>query len=207
MKPFSPLWGINPKTGEPYTHSERLFFLRSRTNLSVDVNEKDVEWLLTLAEAWELDPVKREIYLLPVGGKAIIHVGYQVYIQRTIHLCDWWSSEVWSSAGNPNPTSDTFPHVRPVDPRFLKDAAYLQSCYCIIQIKRKDASKEMSWFVPFAEVDRGTAVWKKMPIFMLKKSAIAQAFRLCFPDVVGGLPYAEGELGVDDAFELAPAGK
>ena len=38
------------------------------------------------------------------------------------------------------------------------------------------------------------SMWQKMGKFMLKKVATAQAFRLCFPDEMGGLPYTADEL-------------
>ena len=37
-------------------------------------------------------------------------------------------------------------------------------------------------------------VWEKMGRFMLRKVAIAQAFRLAFPDELGGMPYTADEL-------------
>ena len=42
------------------------------------------------------------------------------------------------------------------------------------------------------------SVWGKMPSFMTKKVAIAQAFRLCFPDEFGGMPYTNDEIVNDD---------
>ena len=41
------------------------------------------------------------------------------------------------------------------------------------------------------------AIWRKMPSFMVRKVAIAQAFRLCFSDEFGGMPYTNDEMGVD----------
>jgi hypothetical protein len=39
-----------------------------------------------------------------------------------------------------------------------------------------------------------TQFWTKQPRFQLRKVAIAQAFRLAFPDELGGLPYESSEL-------------
>jgi hypothetical protein len=36
--------------------------------------------------------------------------------------------------------------------------------------------------------------WAKQPRFMLKKTAIGQGFRLCFPEETAGLPYIDGEV-------------
>ena len=39
-----------------------------------------------------------------------------------------------------------------------------------------------------------TQFWSKQPRFQLRKVAMAQAFRLAFPDELGGLPYESAEL-------------
>ena len=41
---------------------------------------------------------------------------------------------------------------------------------------------------------RNTQIWKEKPITMIKKVAIAQGFRLCFPEELGGLPYTAEEI-------------
>ena len=48
-----------------------------------------------------------------------------------------------------------------------------------------------------------TAFWTKQPRLMLKKVCISQAFRLAFPDELGGLPYDASEL--PEAETLTPA--
>ena len=44
-----------------------------------------------------------------------------------------------------------------------------------------------------------------MPLFMLRKVAMAQAFRICFPDEMGGLPYLPEEIS-GNVSESLPAG-
>jgi hypothetical protein len=44
------------------------------------------------------------------------------------------------------------------------------------------------------EVKKDTPNWKAMPLFMLRKTAIAQAFRLAFPEETQELPLEEGEI-------------
>jgi hypothetical protein len=45
-----------------------------------------------------------------------------------------------------------------------------------------------------------------MPAFMLKKVAMAQGFRLCFPDEMGGLPYLPEEINLGSS-EALPTGE
>jgi len=65
----------------------------------------------------------------------------------------------------------------------------------VIEIKRKDWSEPFRWEVHRREFDTGKSSWKKMPTFMLKKVAIAQGFRLAFPEDLGGMPYIPEEVG------------
>ena len=64
----------------------------------------------------------------------------------------------------------------------------------VIEIKRKDQSMPIVWEVYRKEFDKQQSSWKTMPTFMLKKVAIAQGFRLAFPEEVGGMPYIPEEL-------------
>ncbi len=82
-----------------------------------------------------------------------------------------------------------------------------------IQIHRRDWSEPFYHEVDFSEYAQYkwdsrssgyvlTTFWKNKPRTMLKKVAIAQGFRLCFPDSeeIHGLPYAEEELSADGAY-------
>jgi hypothetical protein len=79
----------------------------------------------------------------------------------------------------------------------------------IVEIHRKDWSEpfvhEAYWREAVQKKKDGTptAFWTKQPRFQLKKVAISQGFRLCFPDELGGLPYDPSEL--PDAESIAPA--
>jgi hypothetical protein len=52
-----------------------------------------------------------------------------------------------------------------------------------------------------SEYNTGKSLWASKPITMLKKVAMAQAFRLAFPDELGGMPYTSDELGTDEQAE------
>ena len=51
---------------------------------------------------------------------------------------------------------------------------------------------------------RLTSFWTKQPKFQLKKVAISQGFRLAFPDELGGLPYDASELPDAEALTATP---
>jgi len=63
-----------------------------------------------------------------------------------------------------------------------------------ISIYRKDWEHPLKWRVYLNEVRKDTPSWKSMPLFMLRKVAIAQGFRLAFPEEIAELPYTEDEM-------------
>jgi hypothetical protein len=81
----------------------------------------------------------------------------------------------------------------------------------IVEIHRRDWSEPLVHEVYFVEAVQKkkdgslTAFWSKQPRLMLKKVGISQAFRLCFPDELGGLPYDASEIPDAEALASAPA--
>lgn len=127
---------------------------------------------LDQAAANNLDPRKREIYFVKYGNSAGNCItGYQTYIQRADRsgLLDGWSAELMRN------NNDAIIAAR-------------------VTIHRKDWEEPFVWTVERAEFDSNQSIWKKSPGFMLKKVCIAQAFRLCFPNELGAMPYTSDEL-------------
>ena len=58
-----------------------------------------------------------------------------------------------------------------------------------VKIYRKDWKEPFEWTVNLNEFNKKQSTWNQIPSFMGRKVAIAQGFRLCFPDELGGLPY------------------
>jgi hypothetical protein len=121
------------------------------------------------AKAYNLNPFKREVHFTAYNGELKIIVGYEVYLKRAeaTHKLDGWKVDIQGQGFD------------------MK---------AVVTIYRKD------WQYPFiheaykGEVAQNTPIWTKMPRFMLKKVAIGQAFRLAFPEEMGGMPYMEEEL-------------
>lgn len=128
-----------------------------------------------IAQAYQLNPFKREIYCISYAGNTSIITGYEVYIKRAERTgkLDGWNVEIHGEG---------------------KDMS------AVITIYRSDWKhpfKHEVYFVEAANRNKGgelNSVWSKMPKFMLKKVAIAQGFRLCFSDELGGMPYTSDEL-------------
>ena len=126
---------------------------------------------LSICETFQLNPVKREVYAVKYKDQFSIVMGYEIYLKRAERIgnLDGWECRTTGSLANDDLVAE-------------------------ITIYRKDRRFPFRWQVSFAECARQTPLWKQMPTHMLKKVAIAQGFRLCFPDEMGGLPYTSDEM-------------
>lgn len=134
-----------------------------------------------IAQAYQLNPFKREIYCNTYGKDekrtTSIITGYEVYIKRAERTgkLNGYKVDISGSIKDNNLTAT-------------------------ITIFRKDWEHPFQHEVYFEEVCQKTrdgrlnSIWSKMPKFMTKKVAIAQGFRLCFSDELGGMPYTADEL-------------
>jgi len=137
--------------------------------LCPNATDKELLLALNIIKSYGLNPFKKEVHIIKYGNSpASIIVGYEVYLKRAERTgkLDGW--RVW------------------IEKDDIGEKA-------VVEIKRKDWSQPFRWEVYRHEVDKKQSTWKQMPIFMLKKVAIAQAFRICFPDELGGLPYTKEE--------------
>lgn len=146
-----------------------------RKYICATANDKEIFFFLNQAAAYGLNPFKREIHLIKYKDPTIpanVVVGYEVYLKRAeeTHQVEWWHAEV-------------------------SEDGQIATC----TIKRKDWTQPFVWPVDRKEFDKGWANWKTMPRFMLKKVAIAQAFRLVFPKELGGIPYTSEEIAPEVA--------
>lgn len=142
--------------------------------MGMNIAPKYREMFLNMASAYGLNPFKREIYCIPYGDKVSIVTGYETYIKRAERTgkLDGWHVDTTGSA---------------------KDGT-LQAT---ITINRKDWSHPFMHTVLYTEVAGNAPLWHKSPVFMTKKVAIGQGFRLCFPDELGGMPYTADEVDTE----------
>ena len=149
--------------------NEQLVSYLDTMGLSKKLTENEKNTFLQISQAFGLNPFKREIYCMKYGEQSTIIVGYETYIkraERSGHLDGW--NVVTEGTGNE-----------------LK---------AIITIHRKDRKVEFKHEVYFSEYAQQNKIWKEKPITMIKKVAMAQGFRLCFSDELGGMPYTSEEM-------------
>lgn len=150
--------------------------------IAAELTDNEKKQFVEVATAYQLNPFKKEIYCLPymtsvkqANGqykkvrKLSIVTGYETYLKRAERsgLMNGWNVEI-SGQG---------------DSRTAK-----------ITIHRKDWGEPLIHSVILSEYKEDNRMWKEKPMTMLKKVAMAQGFRLAFPDEMGGMPYAAEEL-------------
>jgi hypothetical protein len=141
-----------------------------KATIAPNATDKELMMFISICQAYELNPYKREIHFVKYGNAAPSYiVGYEKYLKRAeaTGLLDGWECDI-------------------------------EGEYAVVKIYRKDRGRPVVWKVKRTEFDKGQSSWKVMPEFMLKKVALAQGFRLAFPNELGGMPYI--------AEELPPAG-
>lgn len=151
-------------------------YLRSM-NLASNLTQAEVTQFIEIAQGFGLNPFKREIYASKYGNNFSVIVGYETYIkraERSGRLAGW------------NVTTEG-----KMDDGSLK---------AIITIHRNDFTHPFihevfySEYVQRTKEGRPTKFWADKPYTMIKKVAMAQGFRLCFSDELGGMPYTADEL-------------
>ena len=156
---------------------EKLQSWLQATGNQVKLSEKEALQFLEIAQAFNLNPFKREIYVSKYGNQFALIVGYEVYIkraERSGRLAGWKVQTTGSVTNND-----------------LK---------AVITIHRNDFREPFEHEVFYSEyVQRKSngepnTFWKNKPFTMIKKVAIAQGFRLCFSEELGGIPYTADEM-------------
>ena len=160
----------------------------SAFGLATQLTEPEKIQFIEVAQAFHLNPFKREIHVAVYGEgeyrKLSIITGYEVYLKRAERTgkLDGWKA--WVEGEGENMKAIVEIHRKDWAEPFVHEAYWREAVQ-----KKKDGTP--------------TAFWTKQPRFQLKKVAISQGFRLCFPDELGGLPYDPSEL--PDAESLSTA--
>jgi phage recombination protein Bet len=130
----------------------------------------DVELALGLAivKSLKLNPFLREVHFIKYSDKdkMSIVVGYEVYLKRAERSgrLDGWQAGIDK-----------------------------ESKTAWVKIWRKDWKEPFLWEVDLTEFNKKQSTWNQIPSFMGRKVAIAQGFRMAFPDELGGMPYTQEE--------------
>ena len=166
-------------TAEQKVQKETIFEYLRVFGYDKSLSESEIQQFIHTALAGNLDPFKREIYIAVYGEgdnrKVSILTGYQVYLKRAERTgkLDGWGARIDGTAGQMKAVVEIF--RKDWSHSFIHEAYWEEAVQ-----KKKDGNP--------------TQFWAKQPRFQLRKVAIAQAFRLAFPDELGGLPYESAEV-------------
>lgn len=148
-----------------------------------------VQEFLEIAQLKKLNPFAREIHLVGYGDKWNIITGYEVFLKRAESNPAYDGFEFNIDSSNPNDISGTITIYRKDRTHDFKHTVYMNE---VIGVKKDGNVNSM---------------WQKMARFMLKKVAIAQGFRLCFPLDFGDMPYTSDEIPNEQNEQKAPQQK
>lgn len=149
------------------------------SGLDAELTENEKRQFVHFCVSYQLDPFKGEVHCSVYGQgeyrNMSLIVGFLTYVKRAelSGRLDGWSADIEGTG---------------------------EDTEAVVTIWRKDWSHEFRHRVHWKEaVQRKrdgslTSFWKKMPRYLLKKTAIAQAFRLAFPAELAGMGYDEAEL-------------
>ena len=150
---------------------------------TTQLKPEEKKMFINIAKAFGLSPFKKEIHIIAYGEgpnrKCSIITGYEVYLKRAerTEKLDGWKHWIEGEGNNMKAVVEIWRKDRKFP--FVHEAYFSEAC----QYNREG---------------KPNAVWSKMSRFMCSKVAISQAFRLCFPDELGGMPLSEEELPIRD---------
>lgn len=168
------------KTAGDSVDIEKITTYLETMNLANKLTKSEVQQFIEISHAFGLNPFKREIYASKFGDKMSVIVGFETYIKRAERsgLLSGW--DVKTDGG-----------INYADiPK--------SNITATITIHRKDWNHPFIHSVHFSEYFQNTMIWKTKPITMIKKVAMAQGFRLCFSDELGGMPYTSDEMPTEN---------
>lgn len=170
---------------------EKLKTYLNAMGMANNLSNGEFQQFVEIAQGFGLNPFKREIYANKYGNNFSVIVGFETYIkraERTGKLSGW--------------------HVT-TEGQVDKSQPINSTLRAQITIHRRDFEHPFTHEVWFSEYfgttkDGGlNKFWREKPITMIKKVAMAQGFRLCFSDELGGMPYTAEELSTME--QPAPA--
>jgi len=189
LSPFpAPIREPPTQPAVPEIRKETVLDFLKAFGLATQLTENEKLQFVEIAQAFHLNPFKREIHVAVFGEgeyrRLSIITGYEVYLKRAERTgkLDGWKA--WIEGEGTTMKALVEIHRKDWSEPFIHEVYWAEAVQ-----KKKDGSP--------------TSFWAKQPRFQLKKVAISQGFRLAFPDELGGMPYDASEL--PDAEAITPA--
>lgn len=182
--------------GEIITGDNIVEYLKS-FGLAAELSPNEISQFVQIATAYQLNPFKREIYCVPYGQgerrRLSIITGYETYLKRADRIGKLKGWKAWTEGGYTVETKKVTLEGRN-GPYTKEKRLPVGDLVAKIEIHRSDWDKPFEHEVYLDEYAQDNDMWASKPRTMLKKVVIAQAFRMAFPDEMGGMPYTSDEL-------------
>lgn len=146
--------------------------------LCATATDQELTMGLQIAKSFGLNPLKREIYFVKYGSNPMsVLTGYEVYLKRAERSGKYAGMRAWTEGS--------------VEGKDLKGCVEVY-----VKGWEKPLIHEVDYteYVQFKSDGTINKFWKTKPKTMIKKVAIAQGFRLAFPDETDGMPYTDAEV-------------
>lgn len=161
------------------------------------LSQQEASQFVEIAQAFNLNPFKREIYCIPYGQgdrrKLSIITGYETYLKRAERLGMLRGWKAWTEGSFKVETKKVTLEGRN-GPYTKEKRLPVGDLVAKVSIHREGWDQPFEHEVYLDEYAQDNEMWANKPRTMLKKVAIAQAFRMAFPDEMGGMPYTSDEL-------------
>lgn len=173
---------------EPQGQSLAITFQDVKKYVCPTATDQETFMFLQLCKAQNLNPWRREVYLIKYGNQAAsIVVGKDLFTRRAQANPRFQGFKAGIIVGRNNETLE-------IEGAFkLKTDALLGGW---AEVYLKDYTAPIKATVSMDEYGKGQSSWNKIPATMIRKVALVQALREAFPDELGGL-YDAAEMGVE----------
>jgi phage recombination protein Bet len=182
------------KDGSEVTEKLLLEYLES---LNQNLTQAQRRQFLAVAGTFGLNPWKREVYAVTYNDaksgttNMSIVTGYETYLKRAEMNPNYDGFSVEFRGGIKRERITQQGKFG----EYTKEVVVPDGDFsCVCTVFRKDRNHPVVEEVFFDEFNQGNKMWKEKPRLMLKKVAIANAFRKAFPVEFGGMPYTSDEL-------------
>lgn len=150
--------------------------------LAANLTKNETQQFIEIAQGFGLNPFKREIYAGKYGDKFSVIVGFETYIKRAERSgkLSGWQVITTGNVNFEKPKQSTLVATITIHRTDFKFPFVHEVYFSEYYGTRRDGTL--------------TDFWRNKPTTMIKKVAMAQGFRLCFSDELGGMPYTAEEL-------------
>lgn len=152
-----------------------------KSALPADITENELKIILYLSKEYNLDPLKKEIYLLKYGGKSTVITSRDGYLKiaNLNENFDGIESDVVYQGDKLTKREDGSLLIEYGPEHLIFDKSKLTGAFC--SVFRKDRAKATTVFVSIKDYyKRGAPIWEQYVNAMILKVAEAMALKRAF---------------------------